>query len=172
MKGLSQRLYSVALSALVGVAMLGIITPSPADEQLYRYQYEVVLGGKRPVSNFYLSWRPSALSDDSGFREADAAFRVPLYSSDRNSHTMFTQLATLMNAGDDEDVSSGGSFGDAVGAAAGVLIYVGVPVIALVNAKKDMDKAISEAAGESIRSIEIPEMPAQQSEPASPKPGS
>jgi len=120
-------------SALLACA-IGTAPIARCDELASVWQYELTLGGKRPVSTFYFSYQ----SRDRGhvsFSEPGARTepRTALFSTDPRMTTSFSMVATALSADQSEDLS----VGKVLVGIAGVVMYLGAPIAAVVKLVKE-----------------------------------
>ena len=129
---------------VTAILLAGLLSASAirADDSAPVWQYELGLGGKRPVSTFYLSYRQSdgghvALSELNG----RPALRIPLYSTDSRKPSIARQLSLLMNAADDDGPPDGDSASvkEAFVGLLAAVVVLGPPVVGMVKTIKELD---------------------------------
>ena len=88
---------------------------SIAEQLSYGFQYEIALGGRKPVRTLYSHWQSRSGLGVSNEVPSSTLARIPLYSSDTGLPTALRQLSRLDSADEEATMSLGESLRFLVG---------------------------------------------------------
>lgn len=136
----TRKIDRIVLSTLIA----GLLASSSvgAEDSAPVWQYQLGLGGKRPVSTFYLSYRQS----DGGYVAltelgSQPELRIPLYSTDPKMPSLASRFSYLMKVADQgEDAGGDGtSVKEAFATMLAAVILIGPPVLSMVKTYKELE---------------------------------
>jgi len=118
---------------VIGSALLactiGVTPVAHCDDLASVWQYELTMGGKRPVSTFYFSYQSQQFNTSLFDTHTGSKLRMPLYSTDPQVRTSFTQISKLMRATEEKNTAT-----SIVQGLVGITLLVALPIAALDKA--------------------------------------
>ncbi|GMR05463.1 MAG: hypothetical protein BMS9Abin25_0038 [Gammaproteobacteria bacterium] len=145
------------------VSVLGVVPSlAGADGSTQMLQFELTFGNKKPVSNFYMSVRPTGMATvDEADTDTQSMIRMPVFSTDRSRVTMLNPLPMFYaNEGGsstegDGDRSTAQKTGSVL---AGAILVVG-SVAAIAWAAAEFSHSFDDICNEGcVGPIDIPDL--------------